>query len=277
MDFYLGVIFMMIQFSNLSTKHGITTRLGGVSNGVYSQMNTSFFGEDDRESVFRNIKIALDLMCIQAKIIVATQQVHSNTIRFINHDTQFESFKSISVEGTALEGYKLYVVEETDGLITDRPDVVLMTFYADCVPILLFDEKKNIAASIHSGWRGTANGIAAHGIEMMVQFGSTPNDIMAAIGQCAGKCCYEVDGVVIRAFGDHYSQQERKQFVIPKSDDKYWLDLKCANSILLQKSGILQDHIEVNQECTLCNPEKYHSHRRTGYPRGSMSAFIQVK
>lgn len=267
----------MNQFATINVAHGITTRLGGVSDGVFGSMNTSFFGIDDKLAVFENIKRSLDAIGSDAKTIVATQQVHSNKILVINDLTTFSELRKIDVSGSSLDGYELFVSTETDGLITSRRDIVLMTFYADCVPLIFHDPETGYIGTVHSGWRGTANMIGGDAIAIFQALGSAPKNIQIGIGHCAGVCCYEVDAPVIEAFRKHFTVQETKAFVVPKENGKYMLDLKTANKILFKKNGVLEAHIEINQDCTICDAHLYHSHRRTGYPRGTMSAFIQLK
>jgi len=267
----------MNHFNNIKVVHGITTRLGGVSEGVFGAMNTSFFGVDDKMAVFENIKLALNTIGSDAKTIVATQQVHSNKILVIDAQTPFSELRKIDVSGSALEGYDLFVSPETDGLITNRRDVVLMTFYADCVPLMLHDPETGYVGTVHSGWRGTANLIGGDAIAILKAKGSDVNHIKAGVGHCAGLCCYEVDQPVVDAFLQHFTTQEMAEFVRPKGAFKFMLDLKRANAIVFKRCGIRESNIEINQDCTICNAHMYHSHRRTGYPRGTMSAFIQIK
>lgn len=267
----------MNRFSNISTVHGITTRHGGVSDGPFESMNTGFYGDDDKSKVYENIKRALDSIHSDAKIIIATRQVHSNHILTIDDSYDFSQLIEFDVAGTALDGYKLLSAPETDGLLTTRNDVVLMTFYADCVPLVFYDAKKGVVGSVHSGWRGTSNLIAHEAVEKLMKLGCLLKDIKVGVGQCAGICCYEVDAPVIEAFRQNFTQEEMKQFVIEKDNFKYQLDLKMANVVSLLKIGIQRSQIEVNNDCTICGISDYHSHRRTGYPRGSMSAFIQLK
>ena len=276
--FFLYKESVMKTFDSIKISHGITDRTGGVSQGVYASMNTSFFGDDDRDHVFENIKRSLDAIGCDAKIIVATQQIHSNHIVTIDLGTDFQAFHKIETAQTALDDYLLYVVPECDGLLTHRSDVVLMTFYADCVPLVFYDPNKNIAATVHSGWKGTSNKMCKTAIDTLVSHGCDAKDIKVGIGQSAGVCCYEVDTPVIDLFSKNFTQSEMNQFVFNKEEvGKYAIDLKKANEILCLASGILKEHIEIIDDCTLCNSELYFSHRRTGYPRGSMSAFIQIK
>lgn len=267
----------MNQFVNITTPHGITTRHGGVSEGPFATMNTGFYGQDDPIKVFENIKIALDAIHADAKIIIATKQVHSNTIRVIDSQTDFSEFESYDVSGSALEGYTLLASPTTDGLVSTRDDVVLMTFFADCVPLVFYDPIKGIVGSVHSGWKGTSNLMAHEAINTFVSLGSMPKDIVVGIGHCAGVCCYEVDEPVVEAFRHNFTNDEMKNFLIAKENGKYQMDLKMANVIALMRKGLALSQIEVNDACTICGVSDYHSHRRTGHPRGSMSAFIQLK
>ena len=267
----------MNQFANILTAHGITTRQGGVSDGPFESMNTGFYGDDDTGKVYENIKRALDSIHSDAKIIITTRQVHSNHIRIIDDAFDFNSLVEYDVSGTALDGYRLLSAPETDGLLSTRKDVVLMTFYADCVPLVFYDAKRGVVGSVHSGWRGTANLMAQEAIDKLLWLGCELEDIKVGIGHCAGICCYEVDAPVIEAFQKNFTQDELTKFVVIKENGKYQLDLKMANTISFLKKGIKISQIEVNNDCTICDASKYHSHRRTGYPRGSMSAFIQLK
>lgn len=267
----------MTTFNLLHVPHGISDRNGGVSIGPYATMNTSFYGYDDKKNVYENIKRCLETINCDAKIIVATQQVHSNTILVLDEFFDFSRLEALDLTGSALETYKLYISKETDGLISTREDVVLMTFYADCVPLMYYDPIKRIVASVHSGWRGTSNLIGQEAVRLMIQLGSKVEDINVGIGPCADKCCYEVDQTVLNAFKLNFKEDTSEVFSNKKANGRYMLDLKAANILALRQVGINLSQIEFSEHCTICSPEKYHSHRRTGYPRGSMSAFIQLK
>jgi polyphenol oxidase len=248
-----------------------------VSEGPYATMNTSFYGTDRIEDVFENIRRALDAINAVAKIIIATQQVHSKKVLVIDASFDLSVLKSIDVTGTALNGYQLFVAEQTDGIVTNRRDVILMTFYADCVPIVGLDKENGVIMNVHSGWRGTAAGISHVAVDEMLTLGAAIEDIRVGIGQCAGVCCYEVDQPVIDAFNGLFSDDEISVFSVSKENGRYMLDLKEANVRSLMKKGLSRAQIEVINDCTICDEVHYHSHRRTGYPRGSMSAFIQLK
>ena len=257
---------------------GITTRLGGVSKAPFNDMNTGFYGNDTKEDVMINIKRSLDSLDVDAKTIIATRQVHGTQILELNDLSSLNQLKKFDTSNTALEGYRLFMADQTDGLITNNSDFVLMTFYADCVPLIFFDPVKRCVATVHSGWRGTKDRIGQVAIEKMLRtYGSKIEDIRVGIGHSAGKCCYEVDFPVIEAFEQRFPMSWLENAVFPKDYGKYHIDLKWINEQLMKSLGVLPEHIEVDLACTICNPETYHSHRFSkGGPRGSMSAFAQL-
>lgn len=146
----------------------------------------------------------------------------------------------------------------TDALITNRPGIPLMVLTADCVPVLLFDAATRSAAAIHAGWRGTANGIVGLTVEKMSrEFGTNPQDVMAAIGPCIDACCFEVGDDV----AEHFSRWP--ETVIRRNGwPKPHIDLVMANRLQLEQSGVLPQNIEAADECTKCGPLQFFSHRR---------------
>lgn len=154
-----------------------------------------------------------------------------------------------------------------DAVITKRKDVLLGVKVADCIPILLFDKERNIAAAVHAGWRGTAKGILKKTIRTMRNtYGSDPADILISMGPSIKKCCYEVSDEVIQAItqetgdGDYYS--------------KTHLDLHGANRAQAVSSGIRLQSIDIIEECTCCSNGNYHSYRRDKGSRGRQGGFI---
>lgn len=146
----------------------------------------------------------------------------------------------------------------TDALITNRRGIALMVLTADCVPVLLYDPATHSAAAIHAGWRGTANGIVGLTVKKMAdEFGTKPENLMAAIGPCIGACCFEVgDDVAV-----HFSQWP--DTILRRSEwPRPHIDLVLANSIQLEQAGVPASNIESSDECTKCDPCVLFSHRR---------------
>ncbi len=163
--------------------------------------------------------------------------------------------------------------EVADAVITNREDVLLGVQVADCVPILLFDEKKRVVGAVHAGWRGTAAQILKKTIQAMVDhFGSSPDNIVIAFGPSIKGCCYEVDSDVNEAVcistgaGDY---SERK-------NSKFFIDLASANMLQARSLGVKEDNIWVSEECTFCNPDRFHSYRYHGNHAGRQGGFIGI-
>lgn len=146
----------------------------------------------------------------------------------------------------------LDVVQEVDGLVTDRQGVVLFATYADCYPIALWDPGKKVVALVHAGWRGTQARIAEAAVRAMVDgYGSEPAEIVAGIGPGICGRCYEVGADVASQFED--------RFVAPGREDRFLLDLAAANASHLEAAGVAAVHV-----MGLCTKETEYlpSHRR---------------
>jgi YfiH family protein len=158
--------------------------------------------------------------------------------------------------------------------VTNDAGVTLTVFTADCTPILFHDPVTGAVGAAHAGWRGTASAIAVKVVQTMErEFGCKAEDIRVAIGPNVGYCHFETDADVpdamIAAFGD-----EVKQF-IRKTEVKYYVNLKEINALILRRAGVR--HIEISEDCTMCRPDRYWSHRITGGNRGSQGAIIVCK
>ena len=165
-----------------------------------------------------------------------------------------------------------------DGLITNEPGICLVTFYADCVPLLFLDPVKKVVASSHSGWRGTVNRMGQVTIEkMQKEFGCDPKDILACVGPSICQDCYEVSEDVIDQFRANFSTSQYDSLFYAKENGKFQLDLWKANELVLTDAGILPEHLEVTNVCTCCNPELLFSHRASKGNRGNLAAFIALK
>ena len=121
-------------------RHCFTTKRGGVSTGIYESMNLRLHSEDKRENVMRNFEIICGGIGINPESLILSNQVHEDNIVNV---TRADC-------GNGL--YSPNKFKSADGLITDDPEAALVTFYADCVPVLLYDKKKKVIASVHSGW-----------------------------------------------------------------------------------------------------------------------------
>lgn len=240
--------------------HCFTTRFGGVSVGDQASLNLAVGRGDSPENVEANFRILGKALGFEPEKIVTTLQTHSDIVRVVTE--------------ADCRGFIHRAYPECDGLVTNAPGVTLVVFTADCTPLLFHDPVTGAVGAAHAGWRGTAKGIGAKVVEAMVEnFGCDPKNIRAAIGPNIAQCHFETDADVpdamVEAFG-----HEVKQF-IEKRGEKYYLDLKAINALVLRRAGVAQ--IEISEACTYCESDRFWSHRVTKGKRGSQGAVITCK
>lgn len=246
--------------------HGFSTRLGGVSEGIYSSMNLSFTRGDKEEAVRENYNRISAALGFSPEDIVTSDQTHTANVRVITAEDR----------GNGITKPRPYT--DVDGMITNVPGLVLATFYADCVPLYFADPVHKAVGLSHSGWRGTAAGIGAVTVkELQKHYGTRPEDIYAAVGPSICQDCYEVSEDVILEFQKTFSRELWKDIFYRKENGKYQLNLWEANRQILLGAGILLEHISMPNLCTCCNPEFLYSHRASQGKRGNLGAFLGIK
>lgn len=256
-----GVAFLTSPL--LETPHGFSTRLGGVSSGIFESLNLGLHRGDDPLAVEENYRRFCRAVGADPGRLALGNQVHgANVLEVTEKQVKKGLFDPVSYEA--------------DGLMTDLAGVGLVVFTADCVPILLHDPVTGCVAALHAGWRGTAGGIGAEGVRRLSQrYGARPEDIRAAIGPAIGPCCFQTDGDVPEAM--ERALGTRASAYIRAEKGKFWVDLKGINGEILRNAGVLPEHLEICGECTHCHPEKYWSHRYTKGERGSQAAIICLR
>jgi len=243
--------------------HGFSTRVGGVSEGMWAGLNLSANRGDDPDHVRENCRRFFAAIGTEGDKLAKTNQVHGNGVRIITTaDAQTDICEKVDYEA--------------DALITAVPGITLMISIADCVPILLYDPVRRVIAAAHAGWRGTAEGVVTRTVELMEDiYGCRPGDILAAIGPSIGPEHFETHEDVPNAMMSSLATPALQHIQI-KDNGKFSVDLKGLNKLRLEQAGLDPDHIAVSSECTACNDEKYWSHRKLGNDRGSMAAAIQL-
>ena len=245
---------------DISVPHAFTTRFGGVSTGFRSSMNLAVSRGDSEENVRENLRILTAALDMDMEKLVLTRQTHSDIVRVVTE---------ADCAGPFHRNYP-----ECDALVTNTPGIALLVFTADCTPLLFHDPVTGAVGAAHAGWRGTVQAIAEKTVKAMVDvFGAKPEDIRAAIGPNIGFCHFETDGDVpeamIAAFGEEVRQYIRH------NGEKYLLDLKAINAMVLRRAGV--QHIEISDAFTMCSPDVFWSHRVTKGERGSQGAIIQCR
>src|SRR5579863_301160 len=280
--------------------HGFSTRSIGASHLDKSPrcrggiLNLGFTEWDTREAVQANRKAFLQALGADGMKLVTLKQIHSDAI----HLTNEAPANSLSVP--ACSG---------DALITRTRGLLLAVQTADCVPILLADQKLHAVAAIHAGWRATLARIVAKSVgRMNMEFGTRPQDLVAAIGPAIGRCSYEVGPEVAQAFAGQFPNA-RDWFDFPhglrdgQTDDQFiagegpnplkWLsmmppghdapppsvnlDLIAANRWQLLDAGVPAKNIVASNLCTACNTGMLFSHRRENGRTGRMLATIGLR
>ena len=245
-------------------KHLFSTRMGGVSRGIYSTMNLSYTRGDEKEAVDENFRRIADILGCGLNDIVCSDQTHTVNLRIASRE---DGGKGILVPRD---------YTDIDGLLTDEPGIVLATFYADCVPLYFVDTKHRAIALAHSGWRGTVARMGRCVVEKMKEtYNTDPADIVAAVGPSICQACYEVSEDVADAFAREFrGGGQTDEILLSKGGGKYQLDLWRANEIVLTEAGIPAGQIQVTDLCTCHNSEYLFSHRASQGRRGNLGAFL---
>ncbi len=259
--------------------HGFTTRLGGVSGGVFSTLNLGFARGDDPEAVRENFRRAAEALEFDLDRIVCSHQTHTTHVRVV---TEADAGKGV----TTARDYR-----DVDGLVTDVPGLVLATFFADCVPLYFVDPAHRAIGLSHSGWKGTVARMGARTLAVMAEaYGTRSEDVICAIGPSICRDCYEVSGDVAEKFAGEFAGYENEILCARSGkgslsadmirqageERKYLLDLWRANEIVLTDAGVLPEHLSVTDICTCCNPDLLFSHRASHGKRGNLGAFLSI-
>ncbi len=266
--------------------HGFSTRNGGISSAYgKGSLNLGITKHDQHSNVEHNRELFLrELGAVNGQgeqwPLVGVRQIHSAVIHPVT-----------GVPGSVLVG---------DGLITDRPGLLLSVKTADCVPVLLADPGRRAVGAFHAGWKGTLSRIVEKGVgEVRRQFGSRPEDFRAAIGPCIHACCYEVGEELREKFdaqfpyaGELFSEVFDYQALSvrfpmlflnqrpPGHGEpavKIHLNLVEANRRQLMNAGLREENIEVVDECTSCNTDLLFSHRKEAGMTGRMMGAIGIR
>jgi YfiH family protein len=233
-------------------------RKNGESDIVADTLNLALHVGDDVEKVLRNREAFAEAVGVSAERFTTCQQVHGSKVVRVTEEFVGSGAKDF-----------VNTIADTDALITDIPDVPLLLFYADCVPVLLADVETGAIGLAHAGWRGTVANIGAKTLAAMVEaFGTKPENVLVAIGPSIGACCYEVDDFV----RDQASGYE--EFFAAKGGGKYQLDLWGMNVKQLVEAGVPQENINVAGVCTNDNVDLFCSYRAEQGKTGRMGVCL---
>jgi YfiH family protein len=283
--------------------HGFSTRRGGLSRAYCADeapgdLNLGFTDGDKRETVVRNRRLLAEAVSGSAETpLVTVRQIHSNLVVHCGAaQAGREQSWRIGVSGER----SLSQERKGDGLMTDEPGLLLGIQTADCIPVLLADRKRRAVAAFHAGWRGTEKRIVESGVgRMRLEFGSRPEDLVAAIGPGVGPCCYAVGEEVLSSFESQFAYARELFHEVYDSDpvrSRYpmlfltqrapghspigpslHLDLVEANRRQLLAAGLKPKAIHLVGGCTSCQRELFFSHRASQGHAGRMMSVIGIR
>lgn len=257
----------MTKFDGLVA--GFTTRLGGVSTAHFSTNNLGLHVNDDEQAVIANRKRLASRLGFSFDSFTCAEQIHSNVVADVTVNEVGRGRNDIND-----------TILGADAIVTSLNDTLLVSFYADCVPLLFVDPHKKVIALAHAGWKGTVGAIAKQTVcKMVEQYGCDVTHIYAAIGPAISDCCYEVDQKVIQAVKQLWQEEDLDELVLfdyikPISEEKALINLKEINRQIMIKAGILSAHIEISKMCTGCSTNLFFSHRMEHGKTGRMASFI---
>lgn len=235
--------------------HGWPERHGGVSEGEHrASLNLGTVRGDDPDAVAENRRRVAAAAGFDAGELVVTRHVHGTAVWAV--------------------GDELPEPPEFDGLVCDRPGPVLGAFAADCLPLLFADPVANLCGAAHAGWRGTVAKVAVNVVRRMQSLGSSPGDVLVAIGPSIGPCCFEVGDEVVVEFERGFGQQRS---LVVDGPNKSHIDLRVATRVQLEAVGVRAAHIDDRPPCTMCSPRRFFSYRRDGSGAGTHMGFIGLR
>jgi YfiH family protein len=245
------------QFDSLNARHAVFTRHGGLSPKPWNSLNVGGTVGDDNTRVKENRRLSFHALGRVPESIFDVWQVHSADVICADAPRRVDQ-----------------PYQKADIILTDNPDVTLFMRFADCVPILVYDPKKNVIGVSHAGWLGTVRDVAGVTVSTMRErYDSDPSDIIACIGPSIGPDHYEVEEDVIAQVKQTFGTDSN--LMLPLCNGRIHFDLWRANQYLLERSGVSQ--IELAGICTACHTDDWFSHRAEKGRTGRFGALISLQ
>ncbi|MCA0247585.1 MAG: peptidoglycan editing factor PgeF [Proteobacteria bacterium] len=222
-------------------QHRFFTRQGGVSAGLYSSLNCGYGSADPPENVRENRRRVAEHFGLDEPDLQTVHQIHSTDVLTVADDRW-------SSPGAP----------KADGLVTDRPGVVLGVLAADCAPVLMADNAAGVIGACHAGWKGALGGVADATIAAMEKLGARRDRIQVAVGPCIGPASYEVGP----EFPSPFLEQE-------KGNAAFFREAKRAGHFMFDLPGYLAQRIALTGVSvtatghdTLSSTDDFFSYRR---------------
>ena len=226
------------RFKNI--KHAFFNRLAGKSTGIFKSLNCGLGSSDKKKNILENLLIVSNKIKAQHKKIILLKQVHSNNFHYISQNSKLNN---------KLVG---------DALVTNKRNIPIAVLTADCAPILVHDDSKNMIAAIHAGWKGAYKDIVKKVVKFMIKKGCSPHGLTAAIGPCISRNNYEVK----ENFKKKFIKKNKKNILFFKrTNSKNYFDLNKYIHFQLKSLNIKK--IDVINKDTFNAKNNFFSARRS--------------
>ena len=232
-----------------------------INHAIIVGLDKNFRIEKENKNGEKNYKDVCDILNLKYNNIVKCMQKHTDNVKIIYNKVNKDK-----------PDFSIY--ENTDGLITNKSNLILSTTNADCILLLFYDPKKNVIANVHSGWRGTLKKICINTVNKMIkEYGCNPIDIICCISPSIRKCHFEVDRDVFELF---YNEFNDMHDIFEEKNNKYYIDTVLINKTLLEKKGLRKENIIDSEICSVCNKNIIHSYRAEGKNFGLATSLITL-
>ena len=263
-----------LQFRKLLEYDNIITHaysLGTDLNFRTAKANKETLSRNEYNKAIDSYKKICNSLGTDYKNIVKTNQEHTDNIKIVKEKINKE-FMDIN-----LEQYK-----ETDGMITNKRNLMLSTTNADCILLLFFDPVTKTIANAHSGWKGTLQRISVKTVEkMQKEFNCKSENIICCICPSIRKCHFEVDRDVKEMFKKEFQALKISESIDimekQKTQEKWNIDTVLINKIILEQKGLKSENIIDSGICSVCNSDLIHSYRVEKQGYGLNTALISLK
>ena len=255
-----GVVFYSSPLlESASVPHAFSTRIGGVSEGIFASLNLgnpSGTAVDSSDHLAENYRRFFAAAGCEQKARRSVFQVHGADVVWMNKETECQQQPS------------------ADAIACDDPRCVACVRVADCVPVLLASGGGRFVAAVHAGWRGVVAGVVPAAVAALRQKIGREGEIIAAIGPSIGPANFEVGMDVVEEFRKVFGTHAPAQL---KCGGKAHVDLRSGIALQLRACGVDADHIDSTDRCTFRDADEFFSHRRDRGVTGRMAAIIACR
>lgn len=263
-----------LQFRKLLEYKDIITH--AYSLGIDKNFRTAKVGganleKEEYDKALEDYKELCESIGCDYKNLVKTNQSHTDNVKVVENKIEKDK-----------PDFNKEEYNNTDGLITNKKNLILSTTNADCILLMFFDPVKKVIANVHSGWRGTIQRISVKTVEKMKkEFDCKPEDIICLICPSIRKCHFEVENDVKSAFEEEFKdlgKENLDKIIEEKIPNKKWnIDTVLINQIILENEGLKKENIIDSKICSVCNSDIIHSYRAEKQGYGLNTALIELK